>query len=100
MTMGWEDFEDDQMRCLRPKIAGGTAHAALAHRIVDAEDLKKDLLFEHDIKEVVEAYLAIGIGFGGHVDTHAHGWNTGCGAVDNINRILEKLQRPEPQEQL
>ncbi len=100
MTMGWEEFDHERRRVLGPKVAGGTAHAALAHRIVDAEDLKKNLLFEHDIKQVVEEYQEIGIGFGGHVDTLAHGWNTGCGAVDNINRILEKLQRPEPQEQL
>lgn len=85
---------------LGPKIAGGTPHAALTHRIVDTDSLKANLRFEDDIKYVVEKYKKIGIGFGGHLDDHATGWNTGCGAVDNINLILEKLQLPEPQEQL
>jgi hypothetical protein len=100
MTLGWEEFDRARKHSLGPKVAGGTAHAALAHRIVDVMDIEENLLFEDDIRHVVEQYQAIGIGFGGHVDTHAHGWNTGCGAVDNINKILEKLQRPEPQEQL
>jgi hypothetical protein len=99
-THGWEDFDQEHKTHLGPKIAGGTAHAALAHRIVDVDNLTKDLLFEHDIEYVVNRYKEIGIGFGGHADTHQRGWNTGCGAVDNINLILERLQRPEPQEQL
>jgi hypothetical protein len=100
LTEGWENFTEKQKKSLGAKIAGGTAHAALAHRIVDTENLKKDLLFEEDIKNVVKKYKEIGIGFGGHVDDHQHGWNTGCGAVDNINLILERVQLPEPQEQL
>ena len=100
MTLGWENFDPEQKGSLGPKIAGGTPHAALASRIVDSTDITENLRFEDDIKHVVKRYQDIGIGFGGHVDTHAHGWNTGCGAVDNINLILEKLQRPEPQEQL
>lgn len=100
MTMGWEEFGAEQRRSLGPKIAGGTPHAALTMRIVESMDITENLRFEDDIKHVVGRYQDIGIGFGGHVDTHAKGWNTGCGAVDNINLILEKLQRPEPQEQL
>jgi hypothetical protein len=100
LTAGWEDFNEEERKYLGPKVAGGTAHAALAHRIVDTEKLKKDLIFEHDIKKVVERYKEIGIGFGGHVDNNQKGWNTGCGAVDNINKILERVQLPEPQEQL
>lgn len=100
MTLGWANFSDEKKCLLGPKIAGGTAHAALAHRIVDSESLRQDLLFEQDIKYVIDRYKKIGIGFGGHVDDHANGWNTGCGAVDNINKILEKLQLPEPQETL
>jgi hypothetical protein len=100
LTLGWAGFSPDQKAYLGPKIAGGTAHAALAHRIVDATSITENLLFEHDIKYIVERYKEIGIGFGGHADTHQHGWNTGCGAVDNINKILERLQKPEPQQQL
>lgn len=100
MTLGWEKFDEKQRTSLGPKIAGGTPHAALASRIVDSTDITDNLRFEDDIKHVVERYSDIGIGFGGHADTHAKGWNTGCGAVDNINLILEKLQRPEPQEEL
>jgi hypothetical protein len=100
MTLGWEAFTDEQKCFLGPKIAGGTPHAALAARIVESMDITENLRFEDDIKYVVERYKDIGIGFGGHADTHAKGWNTGCGAVDNINLILEKMQRPEPQEQL
>ncbi len=98
ITKGWNpDFRDFR---LGPKIAGGTVHAALAHRIVDSNSIREDLLLEHDIEYIVGKYKEIGIGFGGHVDSHSHGWNTGCGAVDNINLILDKLQRPESQEQL
>lgn len=100
ITVGWESLSKEQKNSLGPKIAGGTAHAALAHRIVDSTSIREDLLFEHDIQYVVDRYKSIDIGFGGHVDTHQHGWNTGCGAIDNINLILERLQRPEPQEQI
>lgn len=97
---GWVDLPDKKKSYLGPKVPGGTAHAALAQRVVDAVNLNSDLHFEDDIKSVVHRYKQIGIGFGGHVDTHQRGWNTGCGAVDNINLILHKLQRPEPQEQI
>jgi hypothetical protein len=40
------------------------------------------------------------MGSGGHIDNNQKGSNTGCGAVDNINLILNYLQRPEQQEQL
>ena len=96
-TKGWKPGTKNG---LGPKVAGGTPHAALTHRIVDVESLKSKLRFEDDISYVVAQYKKIGIGFGGHLDDHAVGWNTGCGAVDNINKILERLQLPEPQEQL
>ena len=99
-TLGWEKFDAKKRSYLGPKIAGGTAHAALAHRIVDVANIRDDLLFEHDINRIVKRYKEIEVGFGGHADNHQHGWNTGCGAVDNINLILERLQRPETQEQL
>ena len=94
---GWKKSSE---KPLGPKVAGGTAHAALAHRIVDVQSLRNDLIFEHDIEFVIKRYTQIGIGFGGHIDDHAHGFNTGCGAVDNIDLILKKLRRPEPQEHL
>lgn len=100
MTLGWENFSDKRKKALGPKIPGGTPHAALTHRIVNVSDMRRDLRFEKDIEEVVKRYKEVGAGFGGHADTHATGWNTGCGAVDNINLILEKLQKPEPQEQI
>lgn len=99
-TLGWKDFSQEKKKYLGPKVPGGTAHAALAQRIVDSTEISGHLHFEDDIKSVVNRYKEIGIGFGGHVDTHQHGWNTGCGAVDNINLILHRLQRPETQEQL
>ncbi len=97
---GWADDTAIQNRPLGPKIAGGTPHAALTHRIVDVDNLRRNLVFEEDIRYVIQQYKEIGIGFGGHVDDHQKGWNTGCGAVDNINLILEKVQRPGPQQQL
>lgn len=98
LTKNWA-ISSGQPR-LGPKVAGGTAHAALAHRIVNVEDITEDLRFEADIRQVIKTYKRIGIGFGGHIDDHQSGLNTGCGAVDNINLILERLQLPEPQEQL
>jgi hypothetical protein len=96
----WEESHTLQERHLGPKVAGGTAHAALAYRIVDTENLRENLIFEEDIKIVIDRFKKIGIGFGGHIDDHQEGSNTGCGAVDNINLILDRLQHPEPQEQL
>lgn len=96
----WSINSSLQTRTFGPKVAGGTAHAALAHRIVDSNNLHCDLNYEDDIRFVIAEHKKVGLGFGGHIDDHAHGWNTGCGAVDNINKILEKLQLPEPQEQL
>jgi hypothetical protein len=100
ITAGWEDDVAIQNRPLGPKIAGGTVHAALAHRIVDTEHLHQNLKFEEDILYVAHRFKELGIGFGGHIDDNNSGSNTGCGAVDNINLILDRLQRPEHQEQL
>lgn len=97
---GWEKDPRLQQRPLGPKIAGGTVHAALTHRVVDTENLREKLLFEEDLRYVVKRFNEIGIGSGGHIDEHQTGSNTGCGAVDNINLILDRLQRPEHQEQL
>ncbi|HEX4774435.1 MAG TPA: hypothetical protein VH234_02880 [Candidatus Saccharimonadales bacterium] len=100
IRLGWESDQDMQGRSLGPKVAGGTVHAALAHRIVDSEHLSDKLRFEEDIKYVVQRFKEIGFGSGGHIDDHQSVWNTGCGAVDNINLILDKLQHPEQQEEL
>lgn len=101
---GWAKSKALQMRGLGPKIAGATPHAALTHRIVDTDNIitavRGGLIFDQDIEAVIEEYKKAGIGFGGHIDDHAEGWNTGCGAVDNINKILEKVQLPEPQQQI
>lgn len=96
----WDKDEAIQFRSLGPKVAGGTAHAALAHRIVDVDRLPKNLHFEEDIIAVIRRNKHAHTGIGGHIDRHQHGWNTGCGAVDNIDLILDRLQLPEPQEQL
>lgn len=100
MLAGWDTSETSQQRPLGPKIAGGTVHAALAHRIVDSEHLHEHLRFETDLKYVIDRFKEIGIGFGGHIDDNQSKSNTGCGAVDNINLILDRLQRPEHQQQL
>lgn len=100
ITVGWRTNKKLQQHALGPKVAGGTVHAALAHRIVDSENLHEKLLFEEDIKYVVKRFKEIGIGSGGHIDNNQTGSNTGCGAVDNINLILDCLQRPEHQQQL
>lgn len=100
ITKGWDKFDQLKKISLGPKVPGGTAHAALTHRIVNVANMKKDLRFEKDIEEVVRIYKKLGAAFGGHVDSHHTGWNTGCGAVDNINLILHTVQRPEPHEQM
>lgn len=97
---GWKSLDQKAIENLGPKVAGGTAHAALAHRIVDADSLKEDLQFEHDLQFVIKRFKELGIAIGGHIDGHAKGNDTGCGAIDNINLILERMQVPEPQEQL
>jgi len=99
LTKGWTT-DQNLGHALGPKIAGGTVHAALAHRIVDSEHMRENLLFEEDIRAVIQRFKDVGIGSGGHIDNNQKGSNTGCGAVDNISGILDRLQRPEHQEQL
>ncbi len=99
LTEGWAK-DQNIGHALGPKVAGGTVHAALAHRIVDSEHMRENLLFEEDIRAVIQRFKEVGIGSGGHIDNNQKGSNTGCGAVDNISLILDRLQRPEHQEQL
>jgi len=40
-------------------------------------------------------YKKLGLGFGGHIDDHQHHENTGCGAIDKIPEIFEKMLDPE-----
>jgi len=100
LIAGWDQDDAIRQGTLGPKLAGGTVHAALAHRIVDSEHMRENLLFEEDLKYVIQRFKEVGLGSGGHIDYNQTGSNTGCGAVDNINLILDRLQRPEHQEQL
>ena len=101
---GWADNDKLQRRPLGPKVAGATAHAALAQRIVEDDSIKdlvkNGLTFNDDILHTIDLYIGAGIGFGIHIDDRAKDNNTGCGAIDNIGRILAKLQSPEALQQL
>lgn len=99
-----EHYAEDaslQNRPLGPQVPGGTAMAALAHRIVHADRLSHDISFGSDIDYVVQGFREKGMGFGGHIDNHDHpNDNTGCGAIDKTPEILERIAEPAAQQQL
>lgn len=96
----YADDPDLQKRALGPQVPGGTGMAALAHRIVHADKLSRDVSFSDDIDYVISEFRDMGMGFGGHIDNHHPDGNTGCGAIDKIPEILQRIADPAAQQQL
>ena len=70
----------------RAKVFGGGATMAVAARI-GVDGLSEQTLgeeFKVAMDELDEKY----IGFGAHTDSHAHGENCGCGAIDKAPEII------------
>ena len=74
---------------VRSKVFGGAAVMATAAAIGTGEASGKKLnpLFSWAVQKLESK----GIGIGGHSDTHAHGQNCGCGAIDKAPLIVSKV---------
>jgi len=81
---------------LGPQVPGGTPMTALARRIVGFEGTLDAAKLTDDISETMTAVNRIGFMFGGHIDTANENITnkTGCGAIDNMPAILQKITTP------
>ena len=81
-----------QSRPLGPQLAGGTNGLALSYHLVAGSDST----FTADLETVIEKLSAAGIGVGDHVDDHhaPTDEDTGCGAVDKMLLIVERIVQP------
>ncbi len=81
---------------LGPQVPGGAPGAALAYRLgVDKDDLTRGT-FYNDAEIMIESYVRLGLAPGGHRDNHEHDADVvGCGAIDGIELILERMIDPK-----
>jgi hypothetical protein len=91
-------------RGLGPQVAGGTPAGALVHRIIlmGEPDGHEAFSFNQDVSDIITIFEAHGLGFGGHID-EAHDTadeDTGCGAIDQMPQILQKMVDPKAWTQL
>ncbi len=82
-------------RDLGPQVPGGTPSAALIYRIINRNWQEKPTL-GNDIRLISKIYQAHGIRMGGHIDGHKadHLFDSGCGAIDNMPAILDRITSP------
>jgi hypothetical protein len=83
-----------------PQVPGGTPAAALSYRIAifnrddgpKAGERRQDVLID-DMLEMTRMWQTLGEPFriGAHEDDHAKYPNTGCGAVDNLPKIMDRM---------
>lgn len=82
-----------QERALGAQVPGGTPGAAFALRIVEGipEDVRMGRrTIVDDLAKTINRFRDAGIFFGAHVDDHAHGENTGCGAIDKLPQVVAR----------
>lgn len=90
---GRHDPELDESR-LGPQVPGGAAGAALAYRLgVDKDDLTRGTFF-NDAEAMIESYLRLGLAPGGHRDDNSTAGMVGCGAIDGLDVILQRMIDP------
>ncbi|MBX4197336.1 hypothetical protein KW801_02130 [Candidatus Saccharibacteria bacterium] len=85
-------------RLLGPQVPGGTPAAALSYRIANfgyRPELRTPTIIT-DMVELYKVYQDLGLPFriGAHEDDHAHYPNTGCGAIDNLPAIMDRIVEP------
>ncbi len=79
---------------LGPQVPGGAPGAALAYRLgVDKDDLTRGT-FYNDAETMIDAYARLGLSPGGHRDNHVRDQGVGCGAIDGIDSVLERMTDP------
>lgn len=78
---------------LGPQVSGGTPALALALRLAKPEPVAPEATLVTDIAELQHAYKELELPFpcGAHSDTTSSFPNTGCGAIDKMIPVLEKI---------
>lgn len=96
-----EGAETAASRELGPQNPGGTVTAALCSRVAAWGSMytEKFSLVE-DIHYMNDIFDKLGYTSGGHIDDHAPENMTGCGAIDKVPEILERITDPSAQKQV
>lgn len=97
---GYDLNEALRMRGLGSHVPGGTAAASIAYRVAVKNGYAQDETVLDDLDYIIRQYKKYDIYFGGHIDDHATGKNTGCGAIDKMPAILRKFSQFEAIEEL
>lgn len=87
-----------KLRTVGPQIFGGTPGCALAARAIQGMGTNGEAghaRFTNDVARMNEFLTRRGIEIGGHIDEHTHGDKCGCGAIDEIPRIIAALSNEE-----
>ncbi len=80
---------------LGAQVPAGAPGAALAYRLgVDTDDLTRGTFF-NDVETMINSYLRLGVAPGGHRDDTSGDDMAGCGAIDNVQSILDALVNSE-----
>ncbi len=79
----------------RSKVFGGGVVQGLAGRIANGEVVGDDLNDEFEL--TMDTLHKHGVAYGAHTDTHAHGENCGCGAIDKAPLIIGNALKYEDQ---
>jgi len=79
---------------LGPQVPAGAPGAALAYRLgVDKDDLTRGT-FLNDTEVMIDSYLRLGLAPGGHRDDNGREDAVGCGAIDGVQNILDRMTDP------
>jgi len=81
---------------LGPQSAGGSPVGALSHRIAEWDERPQANIID-DTVSTINLYSRLGLPslVGAHDDDHAEFPNTGCGAIDRMPEILERIVDPK-----
>lgn len=95
--------DTDQAQTLKsqlgPQLPGGMIAAAWAFRLADFDYGSRQATVIDDLIAAKQQNEAHGLPFppGAHRDDHAQPPNTGCGAIDNLPAIMNRLTQPAVQ---
>ena len=86
---------------LGTQVPGGTATAALCWRIATWGSMfTETFTLTGDIATLSDLLEGMGLETGGHIDDQATDESTGCGSLDKVPEILQRITLPEAQEQV
>lgn len=77
-------------RNLGPQEPGGSLGTAFAYHLIDTNNLLQTTFYT-DAETVIALCLKLGLAPGDHRDNHAHDHGFGCGAIDNIEAVLQDM---------